>query len=390
MHALAQAAGVRAFQLFVGGRHVRQCDVHVRIGHLGARVSGLGQPLQVVRRQLDGVFVAVGQRVEVLPLKLRLHRVHVQTEQRAGRQPERVPVALNLHGRAEKLPAALLGAEEFGFATAALIVEGCVMMRACQKNTCPQGIATQDPELRARFKGKPEHVVNFFMFIAEEVRELLAQLGFRTLEEAVGHVECLDQDEAIKRWKSDGIDLSNVLMQPGPVPGTILHKTIDQNHELDKALDNKLIELAQPALDKKEPVRIEMPIRNVYRTLGTMLGYEITKRYGEEGLPDDTIGMTFHGAGGQSIGAFIPRGETIRVYGEVNDYAGKGLSGGRMVVRPEDGITFDPHENVIAGNVTGFGATSGQMFVAGRAGERFAVRNGGATFVVEGVGDHGC
>jgi len=286
--------------------------------------------------------------------------------------------------------AALLGAEEFGFATAALIVEGCVMMRACQKNTCPQGIATQDPELRARFKGKPEHVVNFFMFIAEEVRELLAQLGFRTLEEAVGHVECLDQDEAIKRWKSDGIDLSNVLMQPGPVPGTILHKTIDQNHELDKALDNKLIELAQPALDKKEPVRIEMPIRNVYRTLGTMLGYEITKRYGEEGLPDDTIGMTFHGAGGQSIGAFIPRGETIRVYGEVNDYAGKGLSGGRMVVRPEDGITFDPHENVIAGNVTGFGATSGQMFVAGRAGERFAVRNGGATFVVEGVGDHGC
>ena len=286
--------------------------------------------------------------------------------------------------------AALLGAEEFGFATAALIVEGCVMMRACQKNTCPQGIATQDPELRARFKGKPEHVVNFFMFIAEEVRELLAQLGFRTLEEAVGHVECLDQDEAIKRWKSDGIDLSNVLMQPGPVPGTILHKTIDQNHELDKALDNKLIELAQPALDKKEPVRIEMPIRNVYRTLGTMLGYEITKRYGEEGLPDDTIDMTFHGAGGQSIGAFIPRGETIRVYGEVNDYAGKGLSGGRMVVRPEDGITFDPHENVIAGNVTGFGATSGQMFVAGRAGERFAVRNGGATFVVEGVGDHGC
>ena len=261
--------------------------------------------------------------------------------------------------------AALLGAEEFGFATAALIVEGCVMMRACQKNTCPQGIATQDPELRARFKGKPEHVVNFFMFIAEEVRELLAQLGFRTLEEAVGHVECLDQDEAIKRWKSDGIDLSNVLMQPGPVPGTILHKTIDQNHELDKALD-------------------------VYRTLGTMLGYEITKRYGEEGLPDDTIDMTFHGAGGQSIGAFIPRGETIRVYGEVNDYAGKGLSGGRMVVRPEDGITFDPHENVIAGNVTGFGATSGTAFINGVAGERFCVRNSGATAVVEGVGDHGC
>ena len=286
--------------------------------------------------------------------------------------------------------AALLGAEEFGFATTALMVEGCVMMRACQKNTCPQGIATQDPELRARFKGKPEAVINFFMYIAEEVRELLAELGFRTLEEAVGHVECLDQNEAIKRWKSDGIDLSNVLMQPGPVPGTILHQTIEQNHELEKALDNKLIEMAEPALERKEPVRIEMPIRNVNRTLGTMVGYEITRRYGAEGLPDDAIDMTFHGAGGQSIGAFIPRGETIRVYGEVNDYAGKGLSGGRLIVRPEDGVTFDPHENVIAGNVTGFGATSGELFVAGRAGERFGVRNSGATFVVEGVGDHGC
>ena len=286
--------------------------------------------------------------------------------------------------------AALLGAEEFGFATAALIVEGCVMMRACQKNTCPQGIATQDPELRARFTGKPEHVVNFFMFVAEEVRELLAQLGFRTLEEAVGHVECLDQDEAVSRWKADGVDLTNVLMQPGPVPGTILHKTIEQNHELDKALDNELIRLAEPALESREPVRIEMPIRNVNRTLGTMVGYEITRRYGAEGLPDDTIDMTLHGSGGQSIGAFIPRGETLRVYGEVNDYAGKGLSGGRMVVRPEEGVNFDPHRNVIAGNVTGFGATSGEMFVGGKAGERFAVRNGGATFVVEGVGDHGC
>lgn len=286
--------------------------------------------------------------------------------------------------------AALLGAEEFGFATAALIVEGCVMMRACQKNTCPQGIATQDPELRARFTGKPEHVINFFMFIAEEVRELLAELGFRTLEEAVGHVECLDQDEAVSRWKADGVDLSNVLIQPGPVPGTILHKTIEQNHELDKALDNELIRLAEPALERREPVRIEMSIRNVNRTLGTMVGYEITRRYGAEGLPDDTIDMTLHGSGGQSIGAFIPRGETLRIYGEVNDYAGKGLSGGRMVIRPEAGVNFDPHENVIAGNVIGFGATSGEMYVGGKAGERFAVRNGGATFVVEGVGDHGC
>lgn len=286
--------------------------------------------------------------------------------------------------------AALLGAEEFGFATTALMVEGCVMMRVCQKNTCPQGIATQDPELRARFTGKPEHVINFMMFIAQEVRELLAQLGFRTLEEAVGHVECLDQNEAIQRWKSNGIDLTNVLMQPGPVPGTVLHQTIEQNHELDKALDNKLIELAQPALEHGEHVSIDMDIRNVNRTLGTMLGYEITKRTGEHGLPDDTIELNFRGTGGQSIGAFIPRGETIHVVGEVNDYAGKGLSGGRISIRSSQDITYDPHTNVIAGNVTGFGATSGEIFVAGRAGERFGVRNGGATFVVEGVGDHGC
>ena len=286
--------------------------------------------------------------------------------------------------------AALLGAEEFGFATTALMVEGCVMMRACQKNTCPQGIATQDPELRARFTGKPEHVINFMMFIAEEVREILAQLGFRTLEEAVGHVECLDQNEAVRRWKSEGIDLSNVLMQPGPVPGTILHKTIEQNHELDKALNNELIAQAQPALEHGERVSITMDIRNVNRTLGTMLGYEITRRYGGEGLPDDTIDMTFTGTGGQSIGAFIPRGETIRVVGEVNDYAGKGLSGGRIVISAPTDVTYDAHENVIAGNVLGFGATTGEMFVAGRAGERFGVRNGGATFVVEGVGDHGC
>lgn len=286
--------------------------------------------------------------------------------------------------------AALLGAEEFGFATTALMVEGCVMMRACQKNTCPQGIATQDPELRARYTGKPEHVINFMMFIAEEVREILAQLGFRTLEEAVGHVECLDQNEAVRRWKSEGIDLSNVLMQPGPVPGTILHKTIEQNHELDKALDNELIAQAQPALEHGERVQIAMDIRNVNRTLGTMLGYEITRRYGGEGLPDDTIDMTFTGTGGQSIGAFIPRGETIRVVGEVNDYAGKGLSGGRIVISAPTDVTYDTHANVIAGNVLGFGATTGEMFVAGRAGERFGVRNGGATFVVEGVGDHGC
>ncbi len=286
--------------------------------------------------------------------------------------------------------AALLGAEEFGFATSALIVEGCVMMRACQLNTCPQGIATQDPELRARFRGKPEYVINYFMYLAQEVREILAQLGFRTLEDAVGHVECLDQTEAKSAWKAKGIDLTNVLAQAGPVPGTVLHHTIAQKHGLEKALDNQLIQMSQDALENREPVRIELPIRNVQRTVGTMLGYEITRRYREPGLPTDTIDITFHGSAGQSFGAFIPHGETLRIFGEVNDYAGKGLSGGRIIVRPAEDAVIDAHTNVIAGNVTGFGATSGEMFIRGLAGERFAVRNGGATFVVEGVGDHGC
>lgn len=286
--------------------------------------------------------------------------------------------------------AALLGAEEFGFATSALIVEGCVMMRACHLNTCPQGIATQDPELRKRFTGKPEYVINYFMYLAEETREILASLGFRTLEEAVGHVEMLDQRRAVDEWKAAGIDLSAILAQPGPTPGTILHHTINQQHGLEKALDHELIERAEPALEHGTPVKISLPIRNVNRTVGTMLGYEITKRYKAKGLPDDTIDVSLTGTGGQSIGAFIPRGETLRITGEVNDYAGKGLSGGRMIVKPAEDVGFDAHTTVIAGNVIGFGATSGQMFLSGTAGERFAVRNGGATFVVEGTGDHCC
>ena len=286
--------------------------------------------------------------------------------------------------------AALLGAEEFGFATSALIVEGCVMMRACHLNTCPQGIATQDPELRKRFTGKPEYVVNYFMYLAEQTREILAQLGFRSIEEAVGHVEVLDQRQAVDEWKAEGIDLSSILAQPGPTPGTILHHTINQEHGLEKALDNVLIKQAGPALENRTPVTLHADIRNVNRTVGTMLGYEITKRYKAEGLADNTVDVTLTGTGGQSIGAFIPRGETLRIVGEVNDYAGKGLSGGRMIVRPAADVTFDPHTSVIGGNVIGFGATSGQMFLAGTVGERFAVRNGGATFVVEGTGDHCC
>ena len=286
--------------------------------------------------------------------------------------------------------AALLGAEEFGFATSALIVEGCVMMRACHLNTCPQGIATQDPELRKRFTGKPEYVVNYFMYLAEETREILAQLGFHSIEEAVGHVEALDQRSAVSEWKAEGIDLSAILAQTGPTPGTILHHTVNQEHGLEKALDNELIAQSAPALERGEKVSIHANIRNVNRTVGTMLGYEITKRYKAAGLPDNTVDVTLTGTGGQSIGAFIPRGETLRIVGEVNDYAGKGLSGGRMIVRPAAGVRFEPHTSVIGGNVLGFGATSGEMFLAGTVGERFAVRNGGATFVVEGAGDHCC
>lgn len=285
--------------------------------------------------------------------------------------------------------AALLGAEEFGFATTALMVEGCVMMRACHKNTCPQGIATQDPELRARFRGKPEDVVTFFMYIAQEVREILAELGFRTLEEAVGHVECLDQRTAVTRWKAEGIDLSKVLMQPGPTPGTALHQSVPQNHELDKALDNRLIELSRPALDRgARPHRDAHPQRQPHgRHHAGLRDHHPTRGRGPAGRHHRHDPARFRGP---IHGSLHPAGRDPAHLRRRQRLRGQGTVGGRIVIRPEDHIAFDPHTNVIAGNVTGFGATSGEMFVAGRAGERFAVRNGGATFVVEGVGDHGC
>ncbi len=284
--------------------------------------------------------------------------------------------------------AALLGAEEFGFATAPLVVSGCVMMRVCHLDTCPVGVATQNPELRARFTGKPEFVVNFFEFIAEEVREYLAALGFRTLEEAVGHVELIDTHKAVEHWKASGLDLTPVLYQPFLPEGASLHRTANQDHGLAKALDNELIALAHDALEDATPVRITLPIRNVNRTVGTMLGHEVTKRYGGNGLPDETIDVTLTGSAGQSFGAFVPRGITLRLEGDANDYVGKGLSGGRIIVRPNRAATFDAAKNIIAGNVIGYGATSGEVFISGVVGERFAVRNSGATFVVEGVGDH--
>jgi glutamate synthase (NADPH/NADH) large chain len=284
--------------------------------------------------------------------------------------------------------AALLGAEEFGFATAPLVVMGCVMMRVCHLDTCPVGIATQNPALREKFAGEPEFVENFFEFIAQEVRELLAEIGFRSLDEAIGHVEVLDIQQAVSHWKAAGLDLAPLLALP-PAGAGDLRCTTTQDHGLEGALDQQLIEICQPALQSLEPVRAQLPIRNINRTAGTMLGAEVTRRHGGRGLPDGTIDVTFIGSAGQSLGAFLPRGVTLRLEGDANDYVGKGLSGGRIAVRPHrDAALAD--SNVIAGNVIGYGATAGEMFIRGVVGERFAVRNSGAQIVVEGVGDHGC
>ncbi|HUY46900.1 MAG TPA: glutamate synthase-related protein [Streptosporangiaceae bacterium] len=286
--------------------------------------------------------------------------------------------------------AALLGAEEFGFASAPLVVSGCVMMRVCHLDTCPVGVATQNPELRARFTGKPEFVVNFFEFVAEEVREYLAALGFRTLEEAVGRVDLLDTERAIGHWKAAGLDLTPVLHVPTLPDGAARHNTTAQDHGIERALDNTLIQLAEGALQDAKPVTLDLPVRNVNRTVGTMLGYEVTRRWGGKGLPDDTILVRFRGSAGQSFGAFLPRGITLRLAGDANDYLGKGLSGGRLVVAPDAAAPFAAEEQIIAGNVIGYGATAGEMFLRGVVGERFCVRNSGATAVAEGTGDHGC
>ncbi|MGY1838539.1 MULTISPECIES: glutamate synthase large subunit [unclassified Modestobacter] len=284
--------------------------------------------------------------------------------------------------------AALLGAEEFGFATAPLVVEGCVMMRVCHLDTCPVGVATQNPELRKRFTGKPEFVVTFFEFIAEQVREQLAQLGFRTLDEAVGHAELLEVAPAVDHWKASGIDLSPILAVPEMPAGAARRQVTTQDHGLDVALDQTLIQLCEGALLDARPVHLELPVRNVNRTVGTMLGSMVTRRFGGAGLPDGTIDLTFTGSAGQSFGAFLPPGITMTLLGDANDYVGKGLSGGRIVVRPAPESAFAAEDNVIAGNVIGYGATQGELFLRGRVGERFCVRNSGALAVVEGVGDH--
>jgi glutamate synthase (NADPH/NADH) large chain len=286
--------------------------------------------------------------------------------------------------------AALLGAEEFGFATAPLVVSGCIMMRVCHLDTCPVGIATQNPELRKKFAGKPEFVVNFFEFIATEVREYLAQLGFRTLQEAVGRVEMLDARVAVDHWKARGLDISPILMAPQNPYKQTPYKSTPQDHALEEALDNKLIVDCAKSLDDALPTSNDYKINNTNRTVGTMLGYEVTKRFGAKGLPDATIKLKFVGSAGQSFGAFVPPGIEMTLEGDSNDYLGKGLSGGRIILHPDRRAKFVAHENVIAGNVIGYGATSGEIFISGIVGERFCVRNSGVTAVVEGVGDHGC
>ncbi|MFN0148862.1 MAG: glutamate synthase large subunit [Dehalococcoidia bacterium] len=286
--------------------------------------------------------------------------------------------------------AALLGAEEFGFATAPLVVLGCVMMRVCHLDTCPVGIATQNPVLREKFDGRAEHVVNFFRFIAEEVREYMAQLGFRTVDEMIGRSDLLDMHRAINHWKAQGLDYSAIFYRPDVAGDVPTRRVVVQDHGLDRALDQELLPLAAPALERGEPVRIAMPIRNINRTVGTILGSELTRKYGVTGLPDDTIHLAFNGSAGQSFGAFVPSGMTLELEGDANDYFGKGLSGGRLVVYPPKEATFVPEENIVIGNVALYGATGGSAFIRGVAGERFCVRNSGAYAVVEGTGDHGC
>ncbi len=287
--------------------------------------------------------------------------------------------------------AALLGAEEFGFATAPLVTLGCIMMRVCHSNTCPAGVATQDPVLRAKFSGKPEYVVNYMRFVAQEVREIMAQLGFRTFNEMVGRANRLEPKRAIAHWKAQGLDLSTILYQPDMGIKVSRYCTESQDHGLEKSIDmTRLLDICQPAIEKGEKVSATLPVTNVDRVVGTIVGNEVTRAHGAEGLPDGTIHLTFNGSAGQSFGAFIPKGMTMELIGDANDYLGKGLSGGTIILYPPPGSKFKAEENIIAGNVALYGATSGTAYISGIAGERFCVRNSGVNAVVEGVGDHGC
>ena len=351
-----------------------QADVVLISGHDGGTGAA---PLTAIKHAGLPWELGLAEAQQVLVLNGLRNRIVVQVDGqlRTGR---------------DVVIAALLGAEEFGFATAALVVAGCVMMRVCHLNTCPVGIATQDPELRKKFSGRPEFVENYFRFVAEDVRELMAQLGCRTMDELTGRTDLLQMNAAVRHWKAQGVDLSRIL-QPPPAVGRDAQRCIRPANSIPNApLDRELIAQARPALESGSPVQVSLGIRNVDRAVGTMLGYEVTKRHGGAGLPDDTIRAEFKGSAGQSFGAFVPRGITLALEGDANDFWGKGLSGGTLVVRPPLRSIFEAHENVIIGNVALYGATGGSAFICGIAGERFAVRNSGAVAVVEGVGDHGC
>jgi glutamate synthase (ferredoxin) len=351
-----------------------RADVVLISGHDGGTGAS---PLTAIKHSGAPWELGLAETQQVLLLNKLRDRIVVQVDgqMRTGR---------------DVVVAALLGAEEYGFATAPLVVLGCVMMRVCHLNTCPVGIATQDPALRKLYAGRPEYVENFFRFVADEVRELMAELGFRTMDEMIGRVDYLDTQPAVTHWKAVGVDLSPILHGPA-VADTVARRVVRaQEHHLEQGLDAQILEQCRPALENRRPVDLSLAIRNSHRTVGTRLGFEVTSRYGGQGLPDDTITLRFTGSAGQSFGAFVPRGITLVLEGDANDYPGKGLSGGKLIVFPPREARFTPEENVIVGNVALYGATSGEAYVRGVAGERFAVRNSGAHAVVEGVGNHGC
>jgi glutamate synthase domain-containing protein 3 len=349
-------------------------DVILISGHDGGTGAS---PLTSIRHSGIPWELGLAEAQQVLVINDLRSRVRLQTDGK-------------LQTGRDVVVAALLGAEEFGFSTAPLVALGCVMMRICNLDTCPVGIATQDPRLRRKFKGQPEHVINYFFFVAEEVRELMAEMGFATLDEMIGRVDMLDIQESIDHWKAKGLDFSSIFYNP-PVPGRVGRRCLSrQDHGLGQALDYTLIDHAREALETGVPVGMKLPVRNTHRTVGAMLSGEIARRHGSAGLPDDTIRVHFSGSAGQSFGAFLAHGITLTLEGDANDYVGKGLSGGRIVVYPPGGSAFAPEESIIIGNVALYGATGGEAFFNGMAGERFAVRNSGAIAVVEGVGDHAC
>ncbi len=364
--------GVGTIAAGVSKAHAESVQIAGASGGTGASpqtsIKHAGVPWEIGLSETQQVLVMNDLRGRI--------RVHTDGQLRTGR---------------DVVIAAMLGADEFGFGTIALVTLGCIMMRVCHLNTCPVGVATQNAKLREKFTGRPEHVVYFFEFIAREVREIMAGLGVRRLEELVGRADLLEPDPDVKPWKvPDGLDWSSILHMPDAPEEFSRRRVRGQDHGLEHALDHRLIELCRPAIDKMQPVEHSLPIRNVNRTVGTMLGWQVSKRHGLEGLPDNTIRLRFTGSAGQSFGAFVPHGIQLTLIGDSQDYTGKGLSGGRLIVYPHPNSTFDAGENVVIGNVTLYGATGGEAYFRGHAGERFGVRNSGAHAVVEGVGDHCC